>query len=76
MRRAKAPGNDKVQRITQNYFISMEIDPYELSGAWDYKVACGVFENLWIPALTCQRVQIMQFLITQPWIQDCCTITI
>jgi hypothetical protein len=33
MRRAKAPGNDKVQSTTQNYFISMEIASYKFSGA-------------------------------------------
>jgi len=32
-RRARAPGNDKVKRITQNYFISMEIASYKLPGS-------------------------------------------
>ena len=39
MRRATAPGNDKVQRIAQNYFISLEIASYKLSDLWDYKAA-------------------------------------
>ena len=46
MRRAKAPGNDKVQRITENYFISLETASYKLPGAPDYKAVSRVLENL------------------------------